>query len=78
MTRILHLLSIILLLLYLLLSSGLLMMIVIDRLIVSVEHGFSFLFINGAQKGATRVVSESIVECEHAFGDIFSVLSDPL
>jgi hypothetical protein len=54
------------------------MMTVVDRLIVSVEHRFPFLFINRAQKGATRVVSESIVECEHAFGDILSVLSDPL
>jgi len=78
MTRILHLLSIILLLLYLLLSSGLLMMTVIERRIVCVKHRFSLLFVNWAQKGAARIVAKSVVECEHAFGDIFSVLSNSL
>lgn len=77
MTLILHLLSIILLLLYLLLSSGLLMMTVIDRLIICVNHGFSFLFIHWTQK-SPRIVPKSIVECEHAFADIFSVFSDTL
>lgn len=77
--RILHLLSIILLLLllYLLLSNCLLMMAVVHMRLVSINHGFTFLFIHGAQEGA-RVIAESRVERIHAFADFLSVFGHSL